>query len=367
VTLNTLHRRTALAIVLAATVAGLSGCGGGATASVAAQEAPVVPGTPVEVAAVERGVLAPVYLATATLEAEREAVLLAEMPGEVVSIEVEEGDRVVAGQVLARIDSAKQALELRRVATEADRMRHDVARNQRLIERQMISREAFDRSRYEAQTQDAVVDLKRLDLDKTAIRAPYAGVVTRRFVKHGQWLKRDEQAFAIADFDVLQARIDVPERSAALIHAGAPVRFEADAMPGRAFAARVQRMAPVVDRASGTLAAVVEVDNTDGALRPGLFVRLGVNYERIADAVLAPRAAVVEDDGSRHVFVVADGKAQRRAVRIGLADGDRVQVLDGVAAGEQVVVVGQATLTDGAPVQPLAPVSPESKATTAAL
>jgi membrane fusion protein, multidrug efflux system len=367
VTSNTRNRRVLLATALALASAGLTACSGGTPATAATQEQAAVRGTPVEVAAVERGDLAPVYLATATLEAEREAVILAEIPGEVVSIEVEEGDRVVAGQVLARIDNAKQALELRRVATEADRMQHDVARNQRLIERQMISREAFDRSRYEAQTQAAVVDLKRLDLDKTAIRAPYAGVVTRRFVKQGQWLKRDEQAFAIADFDALQARIDVPERSAAMIQAGAPVRFEADAIPGRAFDARVLRMAPVVDRASGTLAAVVEVDNADGTLRPGLFVRLGVNYERIADALLAPRAAVVEDEGRRHVFVVADGKAQRRVVHIGLADGDRVQVLDGLVAGEQVVVVGQNALTDGTPVQALESVQAEPRATTAAL
>jgi membrane fusion protein (multidrug efflux system) len=358
-------RPAALAGAIVVAVAGLSACGGGAPATAVAQEQAAPAGTPVEVEAVVRGELAPVYLATAALEAEREAVLLAEMPGEVVSIEVEEGDRVVAGQVLARIDQAKQALELRRVATEADRMQHDVARNERLIERQMISREAFDRSRYEAQTQAAVVDLKRLELDKTAIRAPYAGVVTRRFVKHGQWLKRDEQVFAIADFDTLQARIDVPERSATLIHPGAPVAFEADAMPGRAFAATVARVAPVVDRASGTIAAVVEIDNRDGALRPGLFVRLGVNYERISDALLAPRAAVVESDGRRHVFVVADGKAQRRSVQLGLADGDRVQVLDGLAAGEQVVVVGQNALTDGTPVQPLEPAHAEAKATTA--
>lgn len=365
--MNPRHRPIALAGAILFAAAGLSACGGGAPATAVAQERPAPVGTPVEVAAVERGALAPVYLATAALEAEREAVLLAEIPGEVVSIEVEEGDRVVAGQVLARVDGAKQALELRRVATEADRMRHDVARNQRLIERQMISREAFDRSRYEAQTQAAVVDLKRLELDKTAIRAPYAGVVTRRFVKQGQWLKRDEQVFAIADFDALRARIDLPERSAALIHAGAPVRFEADAMPGRAFAATVVRVAPVVDRASGTIAAVVGIDNRDGALRPGLFVRLGVNYQRIEDALLAPRAAVLESDGQRHVFVVADGKAQRRSVQLGLADGDRVQVLDGLAAGDQVVVVGQNALTDGTPVQPLRPVDAESKATTASL
>jgi membrane fusion protein (multidrug efflux system) len=316
---------------------------------------------------VARGELAPVYDATTSLEATREATLLAEMAGEVVAIEVEEGDRVVAGQVLARVDSARQALELRQVQSEANRIAHDVRRNETLIERRMISRDAYDRTRFGSQTQAAVVDLKRLDLDKTAIRAPYAGVITRRFIKDGQWLSREDKAFAIADFTHLQARIDVPERSAALIHAGAPVRFVADAEPGRAFEARVQRIAPVVDRASGTVAAVVDIDNADLTLRPGLFVRMGVNYERISDAILVPRAALMDHTGGRHVFVVADGKAQRRVVATGLADGDRVQVLDGLAAGDQVVVVGQNALVDGASVEPLAPAAPDPQTATAKL
>lgn len=360
-------RHAALAGALLLAAGGLTACGGAAPAQASAATPAAPRGTPVEVVEVVRGELAPNYVATGTLEARREAVLLAETAGEVVSIEVEEGDRVVAGQVLARIDATRQALELRRVTTEADRMQHDVARNQRLVERQMISREAFDRSRYEAQTQRAVVDLGRLAVDKTAIRAPYAGIVTRRFIKDGQWLKLQDPSFGIADFGTLQARVDVPERSAALIEVGAPVRFEADALPDQRFEATVARVAPVVDRASGTVAVVVDIDNAGGLLRPGLFVRLGVEYGRISGALLAPRAAVVETDGARHVFVVADGKASRRAVQLGLAEGDRVQVLDGLADGEQVVVVGQNTLTDGAPVLPLAPAQAAPRAATAAL
>jgi membrane fusion protein (multidrug efflux system) len=361
-----LHRSFMLAGVLAAT-AGLSACGGDAKSQVV--EAPAAPrGTPVEVAAVERGELAPVYLATAALEAEREATLLAEMAGEVVSIEVEEGDRVVAGQVLARVDHTRQALELRQVESVADRLAHDVARNETLVERRMISREAYDRARYESDTQVAAVALKRLDLGKTAIRAPYAGVVTRRFVKDGQWLKREDKVFAIADFSRLQARIDVPERSVALIRPGVPVSFEADAIPGRAFEARIERVAPVVDQASGTVAAVVQIDNADASLRPGLFVRLGVNYERVSDALLVPRSALIEDDGRRHVFLVADGKALKREVVLGLADGERVQVLEGLAAGDQVVVVGQNALVDGTAVRALAAASAEAaSAATASL
>jgi len=354
------------AAALASSVVALSGCGSAAQSEVIAAEK-VVRGTPVEVATVVRGELAASYDATASLEAVREATLLAEMAGEVVSIAVEEGDQVVAGQILARVENSRQTLELRQVESVANRISHDERRNETLIARRMISRDAYDKTRYEGQTQAAVVDLKRLDLDKTAIRAPYAGVITRRYIKDGQWLKLQEKAFAIADFSQLQARIDVPERSSALIHPGAAVRFAADAVPGRVFDAVIERMAPVVDTASGTLAAVVAIDNRDRALRPGLFVRLGVTYERIPDALLAPRIALIDSEGNRHVFVVVDGKATRRSVVLGLAANDRVQILDGLAEGEQVVVVGQNALLDGAVVQALTPVAPDPKSGTAKL
>lgn len=338
--------RGLLAAAVLATVMGLSGCGGDASsAPLASEKGP--PAVPVEVAAVTMGELAPAYSATTNLEAEREAKVMAEVPGEVVAVLVEEGDHVAAGQVLARIDGARAAIELRQAKGVVDRLANDAKRNEELIERHMISRDAYDRTRFERDVQVAAVGLAANTLEKTEIRAPYAGVITRRWVKQGQWLKVQDVAFELADFSQLKARVHVPERVSGLIRPGQPVRFTADALGGREFTATIARVSPVVDRGSGTVGATIEVANPDESLRPGLFVRLAINYERISSAVLVPKSAVVSDIASTHVYVIEKSKAKKRAVTLGLENGSSVQVTSGLEPGMTVVTVGQQSLKDG--------------------
>lgn len=338
--------RGVLATALALSVNALSGCGGDASSAPLAK-VEAAPGVPVEVAPVTTGALAPAYSATTNLEAEREALVKAEVPGEVVAVMVEEGDHVAKGQVLARIDGARAAIELRQAKGVVDRLANDTRRNEKMIERHMISREAYDRTRFEHDVQKAAVGIAAMSLEKTEIRAPYAGVITRRWVKQGQWLKVQDTAFELADFSELKARVNVPERASGLIKPGQPVRFTADALGTREFTATIERVSPVVDRASGTVGATIVVQNPDETLRPGLFVRLAVNYEQIADAVLVPKSAVVSTDGTSHVYVVEKAKAKKRSVTLGLENGSDVQIVSGVTPGMTVVTVGQQSLKDG--------------------
>jgi membrane fusion protein (multidrug efflux system) len=344
--MNTLPlRRIVLAALIAAAAASLAGCG--ANAHAPADSVVENPGTPVEVGQVTRANLAATYEVTGALEAEREATILTELPGEVVEVLVEEGDRVAEGQVLARLDGARARLELRQAEVLAERMRYDSARNERLIERSMISRDAYDRGRFDLDTQRAAVGLARLTASKSEIRAPYAGVITRRHIKEGQWLTLQSKSFEIADFSELQARVAVPERAAALMHAGRPAAFQADALPGTHFVGAIERVSPVVDRATGTVAVVVSVENPDATLRPGLFVRLAVNYADVPDATLVPKLAVLSEGGRSRVFVVENGVAQQREVALGLEQRGQVQVLAGVEPGATVVTVGHSSLRDG--------------------
>lgn len=352
--MKALSHRLALAAALAGAMLVLTGCSAGAKAPPAAK-AEEQPGVPVEVALVTQADFAATYEATGSLEAERAATVLAELPGEVVEILVEEGDRVAAGQVLARLDGDRARLELRQAETLAERMRYDAARNERLIERNMISRDAYDRARYDLDTQQASVGLARLTASKSEIRAPYAGVITRRHIKEGQWLTMQAPSFELADFTELKAAIAVPERAALLMQPGRPVALAADAFPGAGFAGTVERVSPVVDRATGTVNVTVAVDAGDDRLRPGLFVRLAVNYRQIDDATLLPKAAVLTESGQSAVFVVDGEVVRRRQIAIGIDQRGLVEVLDGVEPGAAVVVVGQSALRDGDKVRVINP------------
>jgi membrane fusion protein, multidrug efflux system len=360
--------RAALVAALSLAIAGLSGCGAEAAPRESAQAKPTadaIEAKPVEVASVTQGDLEPAYASSANIEADHEAKIVAEMPGEVTAVLVEEGMRVAAGQVLARVDAAHSTLQLRQQQSIANRMANDARRNDVLIERSIISRDAYDRARYDRDTQQAAVNLARLSVSKSEIRAPYAGVITRRHVKQGAWLETGAPVFEIADFDTLKARFDVPERVSALIKPGQTVKFTADALPGEQFTATVERVSPIVDRVSGTVAATLEMDNAHGKLRPGLFIRLNVTYDRIAAATLMPKNAVVTDAGPAHVFLVDAGQARRREVSLGLEYGALVQVLTGVSPGSQVITVGQKGLKDGDPVEVLSLEAAKVEATAA--
>jgi membrane fusion protein (multidrug efflux system) len=345
-------------ILLAALVPSLSGCGSDAQSKPAAEakaDKPKVDAVTVETGAVIQGDITATYAGTATLEAEHEARLVAELGGVVLNLAVEEGQTVKKGQVLARVDGDRAALQLRQAEVALQRIAHNDARNENLYQRQLIARNAYEQNKSDLATGRAEVEMARLTLSKSAIVAPFDGVVTRRWVKLGQLLKATEPVFDIADFSALKAKLRVPERASVALRAGQEVEFSADALPHRRFDAKVERVAPVVDAASGTVEIVVAVNNLDAALRPGLFSRLTIAYDNVAAATLAPKAAVMNDANGSSVFTVQDGKAHRVPVTLGYESGKNVQVLAGLAVGNEVIVAGQSSLTEGTLVEAVKP------------
>ena len=340
-------RKVLIAIAISALVgAGLSGCNqsdakpvaasGGADSAIA-----------VETVQLKRGELVRIFAGTATLAAERAASLVSENGGEVLKIYVEEGDRVAAGQILARIDGERARLAVMQTASVAKRLDHEAERAGQLLDKHMIAADAVERARFERDAQRAAVDLAALSFSKSEIRAPYAGVITRRHIKQGQWLSPNGQAFEIADFDDLVADLPVPEKELAGLRAGQPVSIRADAFRDGEFIGEVERIGAVVDAASGTASVRIDVAEADTPLRPGQFVRIAIERERIADALLLPKGALLMDGRRAAVFAVSDGLAHRIPVVIGGEHDGWVQVLDGLADDAEIVSLGQAQLNDG--------------------
>ena len=177
-------------------------------------------------------------------------------------------------------------------------------------------------------------------------------------VKVGNLIQLNQPLFKIDDFDPLEAMINVPEREMRLIKAEQPVQMLVDALPDAVFTGSVARVSPVVDSNTGTFRVVAQFKDPTGRLRTGMFGRVRIVYDERADALVVPRSALVGDDKDASVFVVEDGTAKRRQVRLGYADGGQVEVVDGMSEGEQVVTLGQAALRDGSKVQIINPEEP---------
>lgn len=313
---------------------------------------------PVEVAAATRAAVVAAFQGTSNLVAEAEAEVVTKTSGVVLEIMVEEGDKVAAGQVLARLDSDRQRLALKQSEANLRKLENDFKRQQEMIERKLISQDVYDRSRYDLDTQRAAHDIAKLELSYTEIRAPIGGVVSKRNVKVGNLIQLNQSLFKIDDFDPLEAMIDVPEREMQLIQANQPVQMLVDALPDTVFTGSVARVSPVVDATTGTFRVVAQFQDDSGRLRSGMFGRVRVVYDQRADVLVVPRAALVGDDKDASVFVVEGDVAKRRKVQLGYADGGKVEVTDGLADGDQVVTLGQAALRDGAKVQVISTEAP---------
>lgn len=346
-------KQLTLSLLLGASVLALTACGGpGAPGGKqdAKAEAEEEAAVPVETATVARGDVAASYSGTATLETEKDAEVVAKVGGVVEEIMVEEGQRVEKGQLLARIDDDRLRLEVARAEANLAKLEQEYRRNKELHQRQLISAEVYERLGFEVQAMRTEVELARLQLDWTEIRAPFDGVVAQRHIKIGNMISQNAAAFRVTAFDPLLAKLYVPEGELNKLRTGQKANIRVDALPGAAFAGKVDRVSPVVDAGTGTFTVTVEVSDTENQLKPGMFGRINIIYDVRENTLLAPRAAIITEDAQSSVFVIRDGHAQRQNVKLGYTTNGSIEILEGLQQGDEVVTIGQNTLKDGAKV-----------------
>lgn len=331
-----------------ASLLALQACGGGEEISENTEDdTPIIP---VEVSNVSRGNISAYYSNTATLEAELEATVVSKVRGIIEEIYVEEGDRVQAGQVIAKIEDDQYQIEADRAKATLDRLYNEYKRNQELFERELIAAEAFQNSRYEYESQKATYDLAALNLEYTSVRSPISGVISRRFVKEGNMIGTDQQMYRVTDFTPLQAILHIPEHEMSKIRKNQRAELRVDAHPNELFVGRVERISPVVDSETGTFKVTIYVDETHDMLRPGMFGRVKIVYDTRENTRMIPKSAVMSEDLAESVYVIKDSLAFKKEIRTGYTNGSNVEVIDGLNDGEMVVTIGQGSLQDSSKV-----------------
>ncbi|MDX1389653.1 MAG: efflux RND transporter periplasmic adaptor subunit [Acidobacteriota bacterium] len=302
---------------------------------------------PVEVAALGRGPIEAVLRSSTSLEAESHVEVFSEANRRVVELFVEEGDPVRAGDVLLRLQDDAQRSELAKVESQLARAERDYEQQKRLYEQQMISEKVYNDASYELdQLRLALADAER-ELGYAEIRAPIGGVITARRVNLGDQVNVGQHVFDIVDFDSIVARLHVPEKHLADLREGLAARITAPSLAGRAYRGTVGRISPIVDPKSGTVKVTVDVGRQAG-LRPGMYVDVDLVTAVHDQAVLVPKRALVYDQERVFVFRLGDERrVERVAVVPVLSDKNHVEPLDGLSAGDRLVVAGQAGLKDG--------------------
>ena len=305
---------------------------------------------PVEVAKAARRSIAASYMGTAPLEARGEAQVVAKTSGIALAVLADVGQQVRAGQVLVRIDRDRATLQVAQSEAQVRKLEANYRRATQLAGQQMVSANDVDQLRYDLENARAAYRLARLELSYGAVTAPISGVVAARNIKPGNLVQINTPIFTIVDNSRLEATLNAPEREIEVLKAGQAVQLAVDALPGKTFEGRIDRVSPVVDSGSGTFRVVCAFDG-GGELQPGMFGRIRINYDQRADALAIPRIALLDDGNAPAVFTVRDGKAVRTELKLGYIDGEWVEVRDGLREGDPVVVAGKAALREGSAVQ----------------
>ena len=360
------------------------------------------PPIPVEVTEVIKGSVSANYSGTATLEAEGEALVVAKVSGVVEKIFVEEGDSVKTGQVLAKLEDEEFIHRLAQVESKLEELDNEFQRNKELFKNKLISAEAYDRTKYEYQTQKSTYDLTKLNLNYTEIKASISGIVSERFIKVGNMITVNQETFRVTDFDPLLAVLHVPEKKLSKLQAGFPAELMADAIPGEIFSAGILRISPVVSAETGTFKVTVGVRDKTRKLKPGMFTRVNIVYDMHENTLLLPKDAILTEDSESTVFIVKEKvedkseneekgekteeiaktekteKAEeekkpeaetnsgsdsepkepvkslvvsKQEITIGYINSTHVEILSGVKLGDVVVTTGLSSLKDGATVK----------------
>jgi membrane fusion protein, multidrug efflux system len=283
---------------------------------------------------------------TGTLIAEEGVELQAETNGKVMSIAFKEGGRVKKGELLVQLNDA----DLLATHTRAKfRKQLAVLREKRiaqLLKQGVARQEEYDTALNELHIQDAEIELIGAQIAKTEIRAPFDGVVGLRYVSEGSFVNAATRIATLQRLDRLKVDFAIPEKYAGRVQVGAPIGFTV-AGGEKKFSGQIYAFDPRIDTATRTLLIRAVVPNPDGRLLPGAFASVDVVLGQLKSAVLIPAVAVVPGLNEKNVFVVKDGKAERRPVETGTRLESTVHILSGLAAGEIVITSGLQQLRAG--------------------
>lgn len=308
------------------------------------------PATVVEVAVAEQGEVVRSIESVGTLQSNESVIVRPEIGGRIASINFKEGERVRKGALLFSLDDSVYRAELAEAEARIQLARRNSERATELFQRRVGTARTRDEATAALESALASVALAKARLDKTRLTAPFDGVTGLREVSVGDYVNPGQALVNLEDIDTIKVDFRVPEPSLRDVRVGQTIEVSLDAYPGSTFPGEVFAIDPRIDVEGRSIVLRARLSNPDGRLRPGLFARVNLVVERAPDAVLIAEQAIVPMHETNLVFRVIDGKAVRTPVILGQRRGGMVQVIEGLAPGETVIIAGQMKVRDGAPV-----------------
>ncbi len=280
-------------------------------------------------------------------EPRAEVVISSEGGGMVEEVLFDKGDRVEAGQLLARVNTDLLRVALLEAEADLAGAQADHDRVRQLVEREATPEERLTETETRLRMAEARTEAARLRFARSEVVAPAAGIIVSRDLEPGEVLAPGSRVAVLHDTSSLRATVGIPETDIAWFRVGAPAEVTLDAYPDRIVQGRITWIAPNATQPGRNFLTEIEVPNPDGSLRSGLIVRTRLERRVFEEAVVVSRDVLVERDAVLYAFVLEDGLVALREVTLGPDEGDRVVVTSGLDVGQTLLVAGHRNLIAG--------------------
>ena len=304
----------------------------------------------VEAAKVVATPLSEQVTAIGTLLSDEAVTVSSEIPGRLKEIHFQEGQPVVKGAPLFTLDDSVYRAHLADAEAKLKLAEQTHQRASQLFKNKYATAQAVDEATSSLAVNTATVELARVQLDKARIVAPFSGIVGLRHVSAGEYITSGQALVNLEAIDPVKADFRVPERFLPAIRVGQTIRIKVDAYPEDVFEGKVYAIDPRLDVAGRSLLVRALVPNKDQRLRPGLFARVTVLLQLKEDALSVPEQAIVPQGDAQYVFKIVNGKVMLTKVVTGTRREGRVEIVDGLSVGDEVVTAGQLKIRDGSAV-----------------
>ncbi len=287
-----------------------------------------------------------------TISANEMVDIKPETDGIIQEIRYEEGQRVEKGQLLVLLDDSKPATSLAEAEANFQLSKATFGRSKELRKDGLVSQQEFDQVAATFAVNQAGLDRKRRELRDTRILAPFGGVMGSRQISPGQVVNRTTTLGSLVDLDSVKVEVEIPEKYLGQIQIGQNLTFTVAAYPKQEFPGHLYFIAPQISESLRTAGVKARIANPNHLLRPGMFASLTLTLTLRESALVIPDAAIINNGDVSMVFVVGrDELASRRTVKIGERLAGKVEILDGLKEGEDVIVEGHQKVVAGAKIK----------------
>lgn len=289
---------------------------------------------------------------TAVVTANQDVIVSAEESGPIREVFVDKGARVRQGQPIAKIDDAVLSAQVDQARAQADLASQTWERRRRLWEEDRVGSEiAYLEAKFAAQQTAANLKALQERLDRTTIRAPFAGILDERMIEVGSMMSPGQTVARVVDLDPVKIVGGVPERYAADVRAGAEVEITFDVLPGQTFVGPIRYVGSTVNAQNRTFPIEVVIRNPERLFKPQMVANVSVARRELADAIVVPQDALVRVERGYVAFVVTEREgaevAEVRRLELGPTRRNQVVVETGLESGDRLIVVGQKSVADG--------------------